>query len=249
MLDLNLWGFVLKKNMTPELSAISEHPIQIARTTKLDTNQPTVNFLLVVMQARWQGKVKTVSNLSCKLLYSEVVSLRLSTSVLVFEKPHRAQPSLHFTIRLVGKLLTNLYVSLLTSLLKQKWFKVTLLPLCRKLQPPENCSHPGSRHPYFQHFPPTCVMKYLCYSSFLPVQSVLRPKNPQLLPTNLFQDPFASISTPSLSTVHAVPPPLKLSQPLLLLYLHCPFPRVSMYPTATDFYLTLFPLQTHTQKR
>lgn len=66
--------------------------------------------------------------------------------------------------------------------------------------------------------------------------------------TNKFKDPFASISTPSLSTVHAVPPPLKLSQPLVLLYLQCPFPRVSMYPTATDFYLTLFPLQTHTKK-
>lgn len=71
-LDLRLGSFIIKKNIAPELSAVSEGPIQIVRTTKLDPSQPTASLLLLVMRARWQGKAKTVLNLSCKISYSEV---------------------------------------------------------------------------------------------------------------------------------------------------------------------------------
>lgn len=52
-------------------------------------------------------------------------------------------------------------------------------------------------------------------------------------------------------SIHGSPvlPPLNSSQSLILLYLQCLFSGVSMYPTATDFYLTLFPLHTHTHKK
>lgn len=49
-LIINLWSFVIKKNMASKLSAISEHSTQIVkRPTKLDPNQPTMSLLLFLM--------------------------------------------------------------------------------------------------------------------------------------------------------------------------------------------------------
>lgn len=174
---------------------------------------------------------------------------RLSISVLVFEKLRRAHPSLNFASRLVGKLLTNLDVPFLTSLLGQRRFKVKLLPLHGKLRPPENRSHPGSRHPYFQLFPPNLRDEIPVLQFFSPRSMNLKTEKSPVTINKLISRSLC-IHFYTLS-IHGSPvlPPLNSSQSLILLYLQCLFSGVSMYPTTTDFYLTLFPLHTHTHKK